>query len=387
MADNDVKEADTDIIDDVAVEEICDTASPPLKCFIFLLIIATVVGLGMRQRGLTSEAKIITALQDSSLGKLIEKKPISDSNIPSVEIDTPDEPIHDVTGDAENNTQTTPPSPSFNEAIIPPALAEIPAIEDIIDDIQTPDITPHDSSTSTEAHSEVSEIIADIHTKPRKKRKSTSAELQALDATVQQQQEAIATLQAELASLKDILAYSQAQASNTKTTMQLYSLFKHDVQRGVSYEASLAALLELDGLDETLLEKLRYFSAYAENGIATQGTLKSSFQEVIRAYYKGTSSAKDNAEESSALGTIGDWAGSLVTIRKVGADHKGDSDNDIIARAEHHILQGDITLALDEIRRLSVEAAPTFKQWRRAATARQEAGDMLDDIETILFAN
>ncbi len=57
----------------------------------------------------------------------------------------------------------------------------------------------------------------------------------------------------------------------------------------------------------------------------------------------------------------------LVSMRKIGAEHQGDDDATIIARVEHYAKHNQLKDAVEEAQKLSVQASPHFKEWRKIA--------------------
>ncbi len=74
----------------------------------------------------------------------------------------------------------------------------------------------------------------------------------------------------------------------------------------------------------------------------------------------------------------GGMIGSLVMMRKIGADHAGGDDASIIARLEHYAQNNQLKDAVELAQSLSVEASPYFKKWRKIAYAHLEMQRMVE---------
>lgn len=210
-----------------------------------------------------------------------------------------------------------------------------------------------------------------------------------LEARMEARREAMATLQDELSELRESYQATLRDARHNSDILKRYTRFKALLLDGKPYRTELQALLQASGLPEAIAAKLRWFQDHSKDGLPTLTTLKQQFNQALYRYYNGPDAATDRSETGTTTHSmwqrLKEWGSGLVQIRKVGSSHTDDSDTSILARAESYVRQGNIGMALEEIRRLSVKTAPHFSQWRKQATSYRQARDYIKTIEASLF--
>ncbi|MBY0355213.1 MAG: hypothetical protein K2Q12_05730, partial [Rickettsiales bacterium] len=130
---------------------------------------------------------------------------------------------------------------------------------------------------------------------------------------------------------------------------------------------ALAILLNMDGLDGESYAALGTLQGISEEGMPSSLELKKQFNRSLQDYL----SREVSPTQSGGLwADMRDRLGSLVHVRKVGAQHRGDDDASIIARSEAFIETQALDKAVKEMAMLSGDAAPHFHQWRMQARQR-----------------
>lgn len=149
------------------------------------------------------------------------------------------------------------------------------------------------------------------------------------------------------------------------------------VRSGNGYEGAYRAMYRAAGDVPEVLAQLRALEDGVTQGIATQEQLQRQFAESIQAYL---SQGNDNSNQTWAA--VKRNLSSLVTVRKVGADHAGDDSQSRIARAEAALAEGNIVAARDEIIALPAADAKPFSRWLQHAEAHLHAQDALRAIRS-----
>lgn len=144
------------------------------------------------------------------------------------------------------------------------------------------------------------------------------------------------------------------------------------VQSGERYDTAYRALYQAAGDNQSLLSPLRMMESHSVDGVPTLSQLQSRFVDAIDAYMQAQQSATD-----SHWSAIRNNLSSLVTIRKVGADHSGNDAQSRIARAEAVLTQGKVARARDEISALPDADARAFSTWLSMAEAHLQAQEAL----------
>jgi hypothetical protein len=137
------------------------------------------------------------------------------------------------------------------------------------------------------------------------------------------------------------------------------------VERGVSYQAELAAVKSL-GIDESALAPLEPFAA---DGVPSVAVLARELTALTPALQRVSGAAPS---ENSFLGRLEGNAEKLVRVSPIDAP-PGDDAGAIIARIDVDARRSDIVAALPEIARLPNAARTLAAPWVKKAEAREAA--------------
>lgn len=196
----------------------------------------------------------------------------------------------------------------------------------------------------------------------------------------------MARLEQEMESLSEAMAHLPAQLETPSAhTSALLAQFYRVRQRALDakpFSDELQALLATEGLDGETYAALGKLQGLAENGLASTKTMQKGFSRSMEHYLTRTRSA---AASGHLWADMKNRLGSLVQIRKVGAEHTGDDDASILARVEVAVNEGNFSKALKETSMLSAEAAPYFNDWRDDIRLRLRALSMLERVERRLL--
>jgi uncharacterized coiled-coil protein SlyX len=262
---------------------------------------------------------------------------------------------------AESETEEESRSSGFGDLPMPDAPVETDS-EDAQAEIPSAEEAPAaESSTST----------ADTPT--------PDARLIALEARM-------ARLEQEMEGLSEAMAHLPEQLeSPTAQTSALLPQFYRVRQRALDakpFSDELQALLAMEGLDGETYAALGKLQGAAENGLPSTKTLQKSFARSMQDYL---TRARSEAAPGKLWDDMKGRLGSLVQIRKVGAEHAGDDDASLLARAEAATEGGDFDWALKDVSMLSADAAPYFDEWRRDVRRRLRALATFERIERRLL--
>lgn len=195
----------------------------------------------------------------------------------------------------------------------------------------------------------------------------------------------IATLEAEIKSLKSSGPSHKASASDSQQTaraISLLSVFYHlssNITSGKPFIAELSSFQEKFGTeDKSLNDLVAAIMPYAENGIPTTNKLISAFDDSIDAMKRNDNSLPENA---------GFWEklvfniSHMVTIRKVDKTQTGNSTNAILGRAEDHLDHEEVEAAITEVKSLPENVRNNFSLWLEDAQMASAAPSIVEQIE------
>ena len=198
----------------------------------------------------------------------------------------------------------------------------------------------------------------------------------------------IEALTQEMEGLSEAMAHMPAQteeatAANDRGSLvaQFYRV-RQQAMDAHPFDDALAALLAMEGLDGESYAALGKLQGAAEQGIPSVKSLQKEFARCFEEYL-----ARRRANASTD-GMWSDMKGSLaglVRVRKVGAQHDGDDDASLLARAEAALNDGKLPDAVKEIAMLSPEAAPYFTDWRGDARRRLHVLSIFERLESRLL--
>lgn len=400
--DGEFEEVDTDAVTD---DEDAPKKSGSKKAIIFLVILGALAGVGYANKDKLSDvtqvvgdkAKVITRSFGHSKVMPQEKaQDIVESKSVEAVTKVTDKKRDASTGEPAVSTKVNPDKSQDKTKIITGEDARIARLEALgkpttaqsVEGIDGSSYAISDAERKANAmghhgHHGGHDMAAQQETAEHAEHTESGTEMDdKAQQTIAEHKQQIDALRNELQSIKE----QQRQSKQDKKAFKQFIAVKQRLADGKPFDTALQTLIATPALSEPLKSKLKSFGNYSKNGIASSERLDVLFADAIHAYYNRHMSA-ENESEQTILTDISNWARSLVTIRKVGTDHKGTSDADRIARAEDAFKSGDIMAALNEIRALGDEAAPYFNEWSNDAYIVIQSRDMLDALETDLLAN
>lgn len=191
----------------------------------------------------------------------------------------------------------------------------------------------------------------------------------------------------EMEGLSEAMAHlPEQQASSPQSeTIELLAQFYRMRQQAMEsrpFDDALASLLSMEGVDGETYALLGKLQGTAEEGLSSLKTLQKQFAASMEDYL---SKRRTDAPSESLWGDMRGRLGGLGRVRKVGAQHEGDDDSSILARAEAALNEGDLVKASTEVSMLSGNAAPYFAEWRADARRRQRTLTTFERIERRLL--
>ncbi len=138
-----------------------------------------------------------------------------------------------------------------------------------------------------------------------------------------------------------------------------FGQLKEAIKNGEGYKEPLSKLKEIMISNEQAQEIIATLAVNSETGVKNAAKLKEEFAPLIK-------QALTDKNENMFMRTLHKF----ITIRKIG-EQKGDSDEEVLARAELKLSAGDIESALQEMDKISDKAKIIFADWIK------EAGDIL----------
>ncbi len=193
--------------------------------------------------------------------------------------------------------------------------------------------------------------------------------------------DAVAPLGDDIKDLSQKVEAMAAEAANRVAAVQKEAFaialvqLRVAIDKGRSFANVLAAIGQRFGGQTIVDEALKTLNEHADEGVKNIDALQSEFPEVIRLVLHGSDMAApgfwDTAKQKLA---------NLVTVRRTGAID-GDSAEAILARAEHALNDGDLTVAVAEIESLDAAAQAKAAPWLDDAKARIAVEAAMDTLE------
>lgn len=188
----------------------------------------------------------------------------------------------------------------------------------------------------------------------------------ALEARLDAMQQEMESLSAALAQLPARMEESAATEDRAALVAQFYRV-RQQAMDARPFDESLAALLAMEGLDGETYATLGKLQGAAEEGVPSLKALQKDF---ARSFEEYLSRQRTDAPSQSLWRDMRGSLAGLVRVRKVGAQHAGDDDASILARAEAALSDGKLPDAVKEVAMLSPDAAAYFNEWRGEARQR-----------------
>lgn len=160
----------------------------------------------------------------------------------------------------------------------------------------------------------------------------------------------------------------KAKKSDLHTSLLINAVNLRDsVNAGKNYHHELEMLKKQSGGNQVLNENLLILTEHVKNDVPNLATLTAEFDtisaEALNVYRK-------NKTERSFLDNVALKLSNMISIRKTG-NHAGQHDTEsTLARAEHHLLQGQLYLATAELAKLEGSAKSILEPWIERAQAR-----------------
>lgn len=195
---------------------------------------------------------------------------------------------------------------------------------------------------------------------------STALTLEALQAKLNAEDQAITTLQKE-----------QQHALQTIALLDAFARLQERVLSSSPYADELARLRALGGNSPTINKPLAALESHAGCGIPALDTLARDFPLAARR-------ALTPAEQGGILAWLKEHLSHVISIRRIG-DVPGDSDEAVIARAEQDVENNRVPHAIDELASLKGTAREAMQPWVKQAEAYAARDAALADLRTAIL--
>lgn len=219
---------------------------------------------------------------------------------------------------------------------------------------------PADAPTSAEPQDDIA------HVQESDQLASQEDRIAALEARLDAMQQEMESLSAAVAQLPSRLEESAAGDERAAMVAQFYRV-RQQAMDSRPFDEPLAALLAMEGLDGETYAALGKLQSVAEEGIPSMKALQKGFSRGLEEYL---SRQRTDAPSKSLWSDMRGSLTGLVRVRKVGAQHTGDDDASVLARAEAALGDGKLPETVKEVAMLSPDAAAYFTEWRGEARQR-----------------
>ncbi len=169
-----------------------------------------------------------------------------------------------------------------------------------------------------------------------------------------------------------IAALEKAEKANAREGAGLVvaaAALAESVRTGQPYGTPLATISALAKNDPDIEHQVATLLPHAREGVPTQAALAARFPEIADAVTRAAIAPPGSSWIQRLVARLS----SLVTIRRTGADAKGDKPSAIVARAEADLKAGDLSGAADEVKKLQGAPAQAASGWLDEAEARLDA--------------
>ncbi len=171
----------------------------------------------------------------------------------------------------------------------------------------------------------------------------------------------------ELAALRDAIGNLAPPGEAGETVKLAVARLRFAVDSGAPFKDELEALQAAGG------PGLGAWTAHAERGLPTAETLARRFRELARARTVRPEGATGTPWIDDVIGRLSD----VVSVRRVSKDLPGDGADAALGRAEAHVEEGDLAVAVAE---LGGGLPPPFEGWRLTARDRLAADAELEAL-------
>ena len=173
--------------------------------------------------------------------------------------------------------------------------------------------------------------------------------------------ERVATLETALTTTRD-----EVRAGRSDSLVLAVGHLREAVSRGDAFAAELAALKGVAGGNRAVAGAMAPLAARASGGVATLATLKARFDSTAAAVARAALAPETGGWADRTVARLA----TVVTIRRTGADVKGDTPTAILARAEATLRDGKLDEAATILGGLVGGPAAAAKAWLDDARAR-----------------
>ncbi|GIL40792.1 COG4223 family protein [Roseiterribacter gracilis] len=207
------------------------------------------------------------------------------------------------------------------------------------------------------------------------------ASLVSLQGLVRQTQQQLQAQTGRIESVEATLNDRRAADLRNEAVVLAVGQLRAQTQTARPFDKQIAALRSMAGADVELLQLLDRIQDGAENGVPTREELRA---ELTRQAPELVRSAK--------VGDGNDWwnqamyrVSQVISIRRVGADAKGDGVNAAVARAEAMAEADDLQGAVQALKPLTGLPADVVRPWLRAAERRLNLDDAGEELQRIVI--
>ena len=184
----------------------------------------------------------------------------------------------------------------------------------------------------------------------------------------------------KLQEAEDEVAAVTQQAEQTQSATLIraaLSTIESALSSGEPYEATLAELGT-----EASIDMPPTLAATAATGVATLGTLRTSFADAAHAAIKADLRA---GEDGGVAARLAAFVGSQVASRSL-TPQEGDSTDAVLSRAEDALRRDNLAASVEELAALSTEAREAMAGWISRAEARVAAISAFTELKASLSA-
>lgn len=197
-----------------------------------------------------------------------------------------------------------------------------------------------------------------INTPPHKLSEDAYLESQFASTALQAQ---ILDVDARIAQIEERITNAVDEEKHNNMLLTSFVALIDQIQTNKPFSKELAKVYDL-AEDKIIKLNLNNLKSVAGTGISSLHILQEEFPELAKKTFIASKVTSDDEDKKGLLDDIKNNMVNSITIRKVGLV-KGDDEESIIARAEAHVKSGNITLAANELNKLTGKSEETIQDW------------------------
>ncbi|MDB5368253.1 MAG: hypothetical protein JWM77_4180 [Rhodospirillales bacterium] len=207
------------------------------------------------------------------------------------------------------------------------------------------------------------------------------ASLVSLQGLVRQAQQQLAQQTGRIDQVENALSDRRAADLRNEAVVLAVGQLRAQTQTARPFDKQISALRSMAGDDVELRQLLDRIQDGAENGVPTREELRAELTRQAPELVRSAKVGDGNNWWNQAMYRVSQ----VISIRRVGADAKGDGVNAAVARAEAMAEADDLQGAVQALKPLTGLPGDVVRPWLRAAERRLNLDDAGEELQRIVI--